>query len=192
MAGQVGYIFLDLETTGLESDDQITEAAWFAWLPGKLSGNMQMFVKHTKLPSLWVASESNYGTRILPKMASWVEPDVMLSELQRYCGDLRAKGAEEVYLVGSNISFDDGFLVRASERSPYSSAPSVWRKRPYDYHLIDVETMAMQRCNLPVPPRTKDLVGLLGLEPDARYGDWHDALFDAHIAMLAFRKMIGI
>ncbi len=187
-----GYIFLDLETTGLTSEDEITEAAWLTYFPGAVEVTAyavrSMFVEHERRPSQWVIENTDYCSRILPAIGNWVSLKHMLTTLKIDCQVLREAGASEVYLVGSNIAFDDGFLVRAMQEVwPYSKQPV---ERPYHYHLIDVETLAMVRPGLKEPPRTSDLPILLRFGvPD---GQPHQALYDARLAMLAFLKIVDV
>ena len=188
MGVSAGYVFLDLETTGLTSEDEITEAAWLTYFPGSPIAVRSMFVEHERRPSQWVIENTDYCSRILPAIGTWVSLGSMLKTLELDCQALREAGASEVYLVGSNIAFDDGFLVRAlQEVGPYLLRGV---ERPYHYHLIDVETLAMAWDGLKVPPHTKDLLRLRDVEEPP--GQPHQALYDARVAMLAFLKMVDV
>lgn len=167
------FIFLDLETTGLEAGvDQITEAAWvYERLDGTLCMR-QAFIEHDRLPNEWVLTKSDYLTRILP--AKKIPLDAMLKSLAWDCAELR-----EPHLVGACPAFDDRFL-----RAAYAKREKFPNAVPYHYHIIDVEAMAFGLLGLPKMPSLAKLRSVLGIEGanDAP----HTALSDALEAKLIF------
>jgi DNA polymerase III epsilon subunit-like protein len=160
------YVFLDIETTGLEPYDQITECAFI-----NHEGEEKCWaVRHDRLPSPWVLENTDYLTRIVSA------PKISRFDL---AGHLRAACDAETHLVGAGPAFDDRFL-----RTLYKSLNiSV----PWSHRLIDVETMAMAIFHLDRPPALKDIRGLLGLPPATAPA--HNALNDAREAKLVFEAM---
>lgn len=189
------YIFLDLETTGLESGtDQITEAAWIL----DDGTERQFFVKHDRLPNEWVLTKSDYLNRIV--LAQKVELREALEQLAGDCYRLTMERAayevvretalgpftateydeakiEKVYLVGACPAFDDRFLRVAFGGNPI----------PYNYHVIDVEAMAMGLLGQDAPGSLKSLreaLGIPGENPAA-----HTALSDAREVKIIFEAI---
>lgn len=159
------FLFLDLETTGLEAGvDQITEAAFI------LGGSeFQLFVEHTRLPGEWVLKNTDYLSRIA--LAPKDHFEVVASVLDRIC----SRGSQP-YLVGACPAFDDRFL-----RVEYAK---LGRPVPYHYHVIDVEAMAMGKLGHDEPCRLKDLRAALGISGENEAA--HTALADAREAKLIF------
>jgi oligoribonuclease (3'-5' exoribonuclease) len=157
MTKTANYLFLDLETTGLDSSvDEITEAAWITD-----SGQERVFfVEHDRLPSPWVLDNTDYLTRIAraPKVA-----------FARVATILGFDCGPETYLVGACIAFDDRFL-----RAAYANTREVV---PYHYHVIDVEAMAMGALGLDTMPPLKVLREKLGIPGKNQAA--HTALADA-------------
>lgn len=136
------FMFLDLETTGLESEvDQITEVAW-KFLGEELRSYI---VKHDRIPGEWSLKKTDYIQRIL--LSNQKEDFTQVMGWLSY--DIRKK-VSPVYLVGANPAFDHSFLAKAGVRG-------------YHYRLIDVEVMAMQALHLIEPPGLKDCLKMLGL-----------------------------
>lgn len=199
--------FLDLETTGLDSEvEQITEAAW---ITQDLSGEWherQFFVEHDRLPNRWVLENTDYLTRILPapkvslhsvleELARNVAGRIDYEHIENTAGFLQIK-VPPVHIAGCCPSFDDRFLRKAflSERVRAWDAEkyrySQLTEPPYHYHLIDVEAMAFAVSGLECMPRLKDLRDALGIpgENDAP----HSALADAREAKLIYETILAM
>jgi DNA polymerase III alpha subunit (gram-positive type) len=160
------HIFLDLETTGLEAGfDDITE---FGWILDD-GTERQFFVEHFRQPSAWVLEKTDYRTRVLPA-PKWPLRHV-LAALAGDCEHLAAGGGA-VYVVGACPAFDDRFL-----RHAYSTAFAVPRDAPYNYHVIDIEAVAMGFLGHDAPCKLSELREALGIsgENPAK----HTALADA-------------
>lgn len=162
------FIFLDLETTGLEAGvDQITEAAWI--LPD--GTERQFLVEHTRLPNKWVLKNTDYLTRIAPAFKNGLNS--VLWVLETDCMNL-VKENDPVYIVGACPAFDDRFL-----RAAYGN-----KGVPYHYHVIDVEAMAFGALGLPDMPSLKHLREALGIPGENEAA--HTALADAREVKLIF------
>jgi DNA polymerase III alpha subunit (gram-positive type) len=173
------FVFLDMETTGLEAGvDQITEVAWITD-DGKERCHL---VNHTRLPGEWVLKNTDYLTRIatahkedLYQVLGWLQNDCEILRQQNAMNFGGDKG--NVYLVGACPAFDDRFL-----RIAYGD-----RGVPYHYHVLDVEAMALGRFPLSEPCSLKDLRGLLGIPGENEAA--HTALADAREVKLIFEAM---
>ena len=162
------FIFLDLETTGLDVEvDQITEAAWcFRSDDDNVVeglGSRRYFVEHTRLPNEWVLTKTDYLTRIAP--AKKVPFSTVAAALWNDC-----RGRETTYLVGACIAFDDSFLRKAFRASCNLTLP-------YNYHVIDIEAMAMGALGHDAPCHLKELRAALGIAGENEAP--HTALGDA-------------
>lgn len=169
---QARYLFLDLETTGLDSEtDEITEAAWID--PWKHES--EYLVRHTKIPSDWVIQHTDYVERIL-KGHFKVAPEMIAHQIKNACAFYQGT----TYLVGANPAFDDRFLRKCFAKANI-------REVPYHYHLIDVEALVMGKLGLAEPPKLSECRGLLGIlgANDAP----HTALADAREAKLIFEYL---
>lgn len=161
------YLYLDLETTGLDRGiDQITECA-------ALTSHGEMlhaYVKHDRLPCEWVLDRTDYVQRILGAEKTSVES--VLLRIKYLCDD-------ETYLVGANPAFDHAFLERE-----YRSRGWVV---PYRFRLIDIEAMVMACYGLSAPPALKDCRAILGLagQNDAP----HTAMADANEVRVVFEAL---
>lgn len=159
------YLFLDLETTGLDPHrDQVTECAW----KDDAGRSFHRFVDHSVPPTQWVLDKTDYLTRI-KSAAKKIPQTLFIAYLQNTCDMLKAEhgGNAQVYLVGANPTFDDSFICELT--AGY---------RPYNYHLICIETVVLGYLlgkGLPVPkkervPRTlktlRSLVGIEGENPE--------------------------
>ena len=168
------YIFLDLETTGLEAGaDQITEAAWITDDQFGRPVVRQFFVEHDRLPNRWVLENTDYLTRIA--LAPKTPLQDVLVALHEDCA--RVPGIP-AYLVGACIAFDDRHLRSAYKRLWGEAEP------PYHYHVIDIEAMAFGLLGLSDMPSLKVLrekLGIAGENPAA-----HTALADAQEVRLIF------
>lgn len=161
------FIFVDLETTGLEAGvDQITEIAWITD-DGK---ERSYLLHHTRLPNEWVLHNTDYLTRIAP--APKEDPHQVLAWFAIDC--LTRRGDGNIYMVGACPAFDDRFL-----RIAYGE-----RGVPYHYHVLDVEAMALGRFPHNEPCSLKDLRGLLGIPGENEAA--HTALADAREVKLIF------
>lgn len=160
------YLFLDLETTGLDPDtDEIYEAAWIdPW--GKEHTHL---VEHKHLPSLWTLQNTDYTTRVLP---AWGKQTLAFIGSQLH---IAKPYQTEMYLVGANPAFDHGFLRKLFKATEHD--------QPYNYHLIDVEALVMEHCGLTHPPHLADCRALLGLPGSYKQ---HSALDDAREAKHIF------
>jgi DNA polymerase III epsilon subunit-like protein len=174
------YIFLDIETTGL--DVGVDEIIEIAWVPDE-GTPYSAFVEHQRIPNEWVLKKTDYTTRILGAKREWKPAVLVLKELSQACKNLCVDRnfvrQADVYLVGANPAFDDRFL-RAAYRI-FDAEP------PYHYHLIDVEAMAMQEFGWPAPRRIKDLRATLGIEGENPAP--HTALGDAMEAKVIFEAL---
>lgn len=176
------YLFLDLETTGLDTAvDEITEAAWIL----DDGTEHHFFVEHTRLPNEWVLKETDYLTRILPASKTSLYKVLFLlsreSDAERLVPTSYGtiKGIPQTtYLVGANPAFDDRFLRSALRRSNVTDGwGAQMTEMPYHYHLIDIEAVVMGALGLAIPPKLKECRSLLGL-PGANEAP-HSALSDA-------------
>jgi DNA polymerase III epsilon subunit-like protein len=165
---KVAYVFVDLETTGLDCEtDAITE---MAWIHGE--SERHYYVDYEGFPSVW--SARNTACRKEPKYT--VNAGFALDQFFGECLEL-SKDDTSLYLVGACPAFDDRFLRKC------------FREIPYNYHVIDVEALAMGALGLPYPPPLRDLRLLLGLAGANEKP--HDALADAREAKLIFERIIN-
>lgn len=173
------YLFLDIETTGTDSRvDQITEIALIT------SGGTERawFVAHDRLPCDWVLTETDYITRILPGPKDPL--CVVLQQIVKIAG----ASATWPHLVGANPSFDDRFLRKGfSDHASSFGGYHLDANPPWNYHLIDVEAMAMQKFHLAVPPKLKNCRTLLGIE---EWDTAHTALGDARNTKRVFEALL--
>lgn len=173
------YLFLDIETTGTDSRvDQITEIAYIS------SGGLERswFIEHDRLPDEWVLTNTDYLTRILPAKKTRLRD--ALANLARIAYDAGLKP----HLVGANPSFDDRFLrVGFSEHASTFGGHGLDADPPWNYHLIDIEAMAMQKFHLPEPPKLKNCRTLLGIE---EWDTAHTALGDARNTKRVFEALL--
>jgi hypothetical protein len=161
------HLFLDLETTGLISgNDQITEAAWIA----DDGTSSQFFVAHTRTPHEWVLTKTDYLTRIAPAPKTSLRDvlEILTADVARLAGH----GGDPVYLVGACPAFDDRFL-----RHAYRTAFQDPREPPYNYHVIDVEAVALGALGHAAPLSLRDLRAALGIA--GANAAAHTALADA-------------
>jgi len=166
------YIFLDLETTGLDPErDVITQIAW-RWRDEVTNSTMwrNFYVPFTGTCGVWAARHTLANHRE-PNVSSL---DTALRSFMHTCLLLGVDGAK-VYLVGANPTFDHSFLTR------------VMREPPYDYHLIDVEAMAMALGGAHHPPTLREIRKLLGFEGQPLCN--HDAAMDAEEVQFVFEAM---
>jgi len=173
---KVAYLFLDLETTGLDGrTNQITEIGWIFDYKNTSVEN-QAFVKHSQVPDEYILKNMDYIDRILkswPKHDLKIEVD-LLNDAIKIAEELVGKG--HVYLVGANPTFDHSFLKSAGVTG-------------YSYHLIDVETLTMQAFHLSSPPGLYKCIELLGVPPNELS---HSAMGDVRATRNVFYALRAI
>jgi DNA polymerase III epsilon subunit-like protein len=177
---KVAYVFVDLETTGLDCErDVITEMAWIFYA-GDLAVERHYYPKYEGFPSLWSAQHTAAWRPDAPVDSDGFVGQSELQTVLAYFFDdcLRlARDQTTVYLVGACPAFDDRFLRKC------------YREIPYNYHVIDIEALVMGSLGLPYPPPLRDLRALLGLAGENE--NPHDALADAREAKLIFERIIN-
>jgi len=169
------YIFLDLETTGLDDTrDQITE---IAWLYRDESGGIvrrEYRVQHNRPPSRWSAARTSaYAGAEKQSLADHRNRPRVTDALTELVRDVVGLGdvSDPVFMVGANPAFDDRFIRRQMDP-------------PYHHHLIDIEAVVFGAFGLDRMPHIADLRGILGI-PGDRQGA-HSALADAEEVMRAW------
>lgn len=176
------FIFLDLETTGLDSRyDQITEAAWIT----EMDIARHFIVKHDRLPHDWVLENTDYLTRIAPAKNKVLLGEVCM-QLVRTVSELKHAALVEdgdqhasVHVVGACPAFDDRFLRKSFQGNV-----------PYHYHVIDIEAMAMGALGHREPFSLKELRGALGIPGENPAA--HTALADAREVKIIWDALRGL
>lgn len=154
----VAYLFLDLETTGLDRmiDEPWSMAYTLETAERKIIAERAMYLVHTAKPSEFTLQDREYR-RVFVERIGQAMPIGVKYAMLLLLHDLFAIPEHKVYLVGANPSFDDAFMSRMR---------LVGEERWYDYHLIDIEAVALGYAGLGrvlAPPRLKDIAELIGL-----------------------------
>jgi oligoribonuclease (3'-5' exoribonuclease) len=169
---KTAYLFLDLETTGLDPVvDQITEIAYILEA-GEESCSDEAIIQHSKLPHEFILKSMNYIERILKAPDKKFLHAVVGPMLQRIKG-LKEHGWT-THLVGANPAFDHSFLKAALVPDSYH------------YRLIDVECLTMQALGLDSPPGLSKCTELLSLPKNERP---HEAMGDVLEARAVFHAL---
>ncbi len=188
------YVFLDVETTGLDPYvDEGTEGG-LVYEDARDEGVSQLFeeqwfVEHRRLPDEYILKHMDYVQRIMlgapkiPLSATVIRLNHAFMQSSAYANEdpeLDPKWQGK-YLVAATPQFAAGLL-----RAIYHHCGLT--KVPWDYHLIDVQAMAMGVLGLPKPPRLKEMRLLLGI-PGQNPAP-HSALSDAKEVKICFEKMM--
>lgn len=186
-------VFLDTETTGLESDADVWDFAVIIRDPGQPDVEMQFFVEHdeakaARLPEPFL---SDYRARYSPDTA------LIREEAASRIADITRRA----HIVGAVPNFDTQRL----ERLLFLASAEVAAKPEWHYHLIDVETLAvgwlygasgLQERHDAVPvllPWDSDALSLaVGVTPPAQGDGRHTALGDARWTRAVFDAITRI
>ena len=184
-------VFVDLETTGLDSErDAITEMAWVYDFTksdgGVLTLENHYYARYDGFPSVWSASHTQAwprdrrdGQSTQFNVSIGVPEDSLGAILAAFFEQmvvLSMAGTRPIYIAGAVPSFDDRFLRKQ------------FRELPYHYHIIDVEAQAMGVLGWPVPRSLGKLRAALGLAGENEQP--HDALADALEARAIYRACL--
>ncbi len=158
---KTAYLFLDLETTGLNPlVDQITEIAYILEAGNDVCSD-EAIIQHSRLPNEFILKSMNYVNRILKNPNKKNLYEVVGLMLQRIRG-LKENGFT-THLVGANPAFDHSFLRAACIQDSYH------------YRMIDVEVLTMQELGLDSPVGLYKCTELLGLPKNEKA---HEAMGD--------------
>lgn len=182
------YIFLDIETTGLNFEkDQITEIAWIR----DTGEERSCIIDHDRRPNQWVVENTDYVERILKAENSyplWM----VLDALSRDCVEMKRASSHinhniplsNIYMVGRCPAFDDRFLRKAYATYNKRLGNS---ETPYHDKVIDIEAMALGKLGLDRMPSLNKLRKLLGIPGDNEPA--HRALDDAREVKIIFEAL---
>lgn len=182
------FVAVDLETTGLDSDqDQIIEVGLAGEHPdGDYFEQTYTLPFHEDYAHPEALAVNGWGKRPFPAMWTEYESVAFLAHV-----------LNDVHIVGKNPQFDVGFL---KVEFAVQDVATVWHHR-----LVDVGPLAWgwksahdQAYGEPLtiqPPDVDDVANMLGI-PRETVGNnstgeqWHTALMDARWAYRVFREIV--
>lgn len=175
-------IFLDVETTGLDPDDEVWEFAAIRREPDGSETTLHLFVEHdpnraARLPERFL---TDYHARWPGWHARTRRADAAV-QIADFLG--RRPGGERPHLIGAVVSFDAGHIERLLRAHITMTRP------PWHHHVMCVETLAVgwlaaRGTKVVLPWESDDLSRLCGVEPPG--DDRHTAAGDADWAMRWF------
>lgn len=159
------YVVVDLETTGLDNDDQITEIGALKVRGGQVLSTFQSMVNPLRpIPEIvmtltGITNEDVEGAptvdQVLPQFLTWIDD-----------------GEPAQVFVAQHVPFDRAFLLRACQQAGLK-----WRPLPY------FDTLTLARILLPKPEVPSHCLGALADYFDAPVVEAHRALADSYTTL---------